>query len=125
MAYTYIPIDPLRVRIKESTSCDSLNYFYSFPDQAVRLAIGEFNASGQLSFGPLSTGYEGRQYQVILDYISVDVAELYVKSDLIVESDTNYVSFGEAIMSSSKNIEVVDFLKVVILPAADKNRYDI
>ena len=80
--YSYIPIDPLPIFIERGRSCGEAGKFSdlleSLPDQAVRLAIGEFDASGSLTFGPVAIGVEGRSYQVILDYISVDASQLPV-----------------------------------------------
>ncbi len=89
-AYSYIPIDPLPVFTGKGYSCrtDTSKFkklLECLPDQAVRLAIGEYDVNGSLSFGPATTGYKNKSYQVILDYISVDVAQLpvYVEKSFV------------------------------------------
>lgn len=53
----------------------------SLPDNAVRMAIKEYDAKGKLSFGASSVGSEGHRYQVVLDYINVDSTNIkfYIK----------------------------------------------
>lgn len=79
--YSYIPLDPLPVATRKGNSCakkdaefkDLLN---ALPDNAVRIAIGQYNKNGSLSFGPVQIGVENGNYQVILDYINVDTTRL-------------------------------------------------
>lgn len=88
-SYSYIPFDPLPVQTLLGASCTpdadekmlkSIDKVVlrdireSFPDQTVRLAVAEFDASGGLSFGPATVGYEGNSYQVIIDYVNSDTA---------------------------------------------------
>ena len=48
------------------------------PDQAVRLAIGEYENSGNINYGPVTASTKNRTYEVVLDYISADVVQLPV-----------------------------------------------
>lgn len=97
--YSYIPIDPLPIFTGKAPSCQEKDQYkellQSLPDQAVRLAVGEFDMTGSLTFGPASIGVEGRSYQVVLDYISVDVGQLPVFAKVqVVQSfeDDNSIS---------------------------------
>ena len=100
--YTYIPLDPLPVQTRPGRTCRydeatgglAKGYKYkdlldALPDNAVRMAIKEYDAKGKLSFGASSLGVEGRRYQVILDYINVDSTNIRfyikVKGDEILE----------------------------------------
>ena len=48
----------------------------SLPDNAVRIAVKEYDAKGKLAYGASSVGSEGKRYQVILDYINVDATNI-------------------------------------------------
>jgi hypothetical protein len=50
----------------------------SLPDQAVRIAVGQYDASGTLVYGPAKVGAKGQSYQIVLDYISVDATNVPV-----------------------------------------------
>lgn len=84
-SYTYIPLDPLPVNTEPGRSCidnPSGNIYKdlldALPDQAVRIAVGQYDASGSISFGPVKVGVSDGVYQVVLDYISVDTASVPV-----------------------------------------------
>jgi hypothetical protein len=49
----------------------------ALPDNAVRIAVASLDKSGQVSFGPVQIGTSGNSYQVVLDYINVDTANIY------------------------------------------------
>jgi hypothetical protein len=82
--FSYIPIDPLPVSFIEGWSCydDSrkairpdrkyLPVLDALPDNAVRIAIKEYDVRGKISLAAGSLGTEGKRYQVVLDYINVD-----------------------------------------------------
>ncbi|VEL97261.1 hypothetical protein ALT761_02262 [Alteromonas sp. 76-1] len=89
-SFSYIPFDPLPVQVAYQDHCSSDSYpaflgdsvkakiqdlKISFPDQTVRLAVGEFTSSGGLSFGSTTIGYEGNTYQVVIDYMNTDTVE--------------------------------------------------
>ncbi len=85
-SYSYIPLDPLPVKTRPGTSCKEdkdvkpnfKDLLDSLPDQAVRIAVGQYDASGTLVYGPVKVGTAGRSYQIVLDYISVDAANVPV-----------------------------------------------
>jgi len=99
-SFSYIPVDPLPIiqapgsNCPGTGKCDYFDLLSSLPNQAVRFAVGESNSSGTVTFGPSTIGIEGRSYEVILDYISVDMAILpvYVKA---------FVKEGLAIIDSA------------------------
>jgi hypothetical protein len=82
-SYSYIPLDPLAVITIPGTSCTNQDSKYkelldSLPDQSVRLAVGKFDASGALVYGPVQATVSTGVYQVVLDYISVDTSNVAV-----------------------------------------------
>jgi len=77
-AYGYRPLDPLSAKLQHQprtpvTNCRILELF---PDETVRLAIGQFDTSGNLSYGVAKAGYVGNRYSVVLDYIKSDTLSL-------------------------------------------------
>jgi hypothetical protein len=83
--FTYIPLDPLPVFTQRGEGCywrsdeEGVSFkplLQSLPDNAVRVAIRAYNAKGSASFGASSLGLENQRYQVILDYINVDVSNI-------------------------------------------------
>ncbi|QDG40092.1 hypothetical protein FJN14_17165 [Alteromonas mediterranea] len=84
--YSYVPIDPLPVKVTEPYMCNApIPSYYgdglervisrlqtAFPDQTVRLAVGEITASGGVNYGSTTIGVEGSTYQVIIDYMASD-----------------------------------------------------
>ncbi|NNG41607.1 hypothetical protein HJP15_01400 [Pseudoalteromonas sp. NEC-BIFX-2020_002] len=89
-SYSYIPFDPLPVQTLLGASCSPSeeeklfksirqpvlrDLRHAFPDQTVRLAVAEFTANGGLSFGPSTVGFEGKSYQVIIDYANTDTVK--------------------------------------------------
>ena len=83
--FTYVPLDPLPVISKPGLGCkvdssQEIDYepvLRALPDNAVRIAVASLDVSGQLSFGPVRIGTSGNSYQVVLDYINVDTANIY------------------------------------------------
>lgn len=76
----YQPIDPIQVHIdKQSDSLKTNQFLIAFPNEATRLAIGEINQQGTISFGPFSIAKAGRSYSVILDYIKYTTTNLPVE----------------------------------------------
>lgn len=78
--YGYHPIDPLPVEIKLEGQAKLTNkhLLNALPDETMRIAIGEFNSKGGLTFGTASTGVEGNNYIVVLDYIKFSTNPLPV-----------------------------------------------
>ena len=96
-SYSYIPLDPLPVTISRGVNCDNDNTLFKpildcLPDQAVRIAVGQYEASGTIVFGPAKVGSQGNSYLIILDYISVDAANVpvYIERTLADYSDIVY-----------------------------------
>ncbi|MFZ1431024.1 MAG: hypothetical protein WAS21_30210 [Geminicoccaceae bacterium] len=79
-SYTYVPLDPLPVSSQPGNSCAVGQSFKdtlaSLPDNAVRIAVGKYDSTGKLSFGPAQIGVNGNDYQVVLDYINADVTTI-------------------------------------------------
>lgn len=87
-SFGYQPLDPLPVDVilrdknyKDSTILLPYNtrLMNSLPDETMRLAIGEIDASSNISFGTAKLGYERRSYVVILDYIKFDTKSFPTK----------------------------------------------
>lgn len=74
-SYGYTPIDPLPVEVARSAT-QPLDLL---PDTTMRLAIGSFDASGNITYGPVKVGTESNSYRVILDYIEVTTMSIPVK----------------------------------------------
>lgn len=86
--FTYVPLDPLPVQILPGDACvysegrasNQLKpVLQALPDNAVRVAIRQLNATGSATLGPATVGASGNQYQVILDYINADVVNVPVR----------------------------------------------
>lgn len=84
--YAYIPLDPLPVvsvpDVNRGCAPDApvsrwQPILEALPDNAVRVAVGSFDASGTVTFGPVQIGTKGNNYQVVLDYINVDTSNVY------------------------------------------------
>jgi hypothetical protein len=84
-AYGYRPLDPLSAKLQHDvakvpvTNCRILELF---PDETVRLAIGEYDVNGNVSYGPAKAGYQGNRYRVVLDYIKSDTRSLSATTGL-------------------------------------------
>lgn len=81
-SYGYTPIDPLpvEVSIPQSTSAvTSAKILDMLPDETVRLAIGQFDSDGGITFGPAKVGVKGGSYVVVLDYIKFDTKSFGVE----------------------------------------------
>jgi len=79
--YSYVPLDPLPVAIKLCNSSERSEkppVLDTLPDQTVRIAVGSYDRSGKLSFGPVSAGVAGHSYQIVLDYIASDTTSISV-----------------------------------------------
>lgn len=78
--YSYVPLDPLPVKVVDGPNCGAGrprgSLLASLPDNAVRIAVRQVSGSGSLGFGPAQLGYQGNSYEVVLDYINADVANL-------------------------------------------------
>ncbi|RIV21634.1 hypothetical protein DYU11_19760 [Fibrisoma montanum] len=80
--YGYTPIDPLPVEVlspQAVTTVNSSKILDALPDETVRLAIGQFDSEGGLTFGPAKIGVKGGSYVVVLDYIKFDTKSFGVE----------------------------------------------
>ena len=93
--FKYIPLDPLPVSIQNACSDFDASakafrikpgfrlsaILDSLPDNAVRMAVKQYDSNGKLSFGVGSIGVEGKRYQVVLDYVNADTSNIrfYIK----------------------------------------------
>lgn len=79
--YGYHPIDPLPVEIDNwgDSGLTNERILNSLPDETMRLAIGELQGNGGITFGPAQAGYEGNSYVVVLDYIKFNTNPLGVQ----------------------------------------------
>jgi hypothetical protein len=87
-SFGYQPLDPLPVEVllNQGSSNDTIRrlpyntrVMNSLPDETMRLAIGEIDASSNISFGTAKLGYAGNSYVVILDYIKFDTKSFPTK----------------------------------------------
>lgn len=85
--YTYVPIDPFAVQTVPGDSCNESGkhniekygtLLESLPDNAVRMLIERFNASGSVTYGPAKLGTKGESYRVTVDYINADTINVQV-----------------------------------------------
>jgi hypothetical protein len=72
--YGYSPIDPLPVQINSSdvSRVSNADILKALPDETMRIAVGTFDASGGITFGPATLSGAQRDYLVVLDYIKFD-----------------------------------------------------
>lgn len=77
------------------------------PDNAVRIAVRKLSGTGSMSFGPAQLGYQGNSYQVVLDYINADVAN---------------IRFARAGLTHEKGIQTTAFVRLdeAAAPAASE-----
>lgn len=107
-AHTYIPLDPLPVSSRYGDSCpdnavpdDWIDLPEALPDHAVRMAVGQYDSTGNISFGPATVTQKNKSYEVVLDYISVDAVphevwvQRYWRSDA--DAEGNYVDIFESV----------------------------
>lgn len=85
-SYGYTPLDPLPA-FADDDYFKSDNYWKLgvFPDETMRLAVGEVNADGSISYGVARFGTKNTTYKVILDYTKADTKPL----NFIVRPDKN------------------------------------
>lgn len=85
--YTYVPIDPFAVQTVPGDSCKDTpqekaktygTLLQSLPDNAVRMLIERFNASGSVTYGAAKLGAKGESYRVTVDYINADTINVRV-----------------------------------------------
>ncbi|WP_124453894.1 hypothetical protein [Burkholderia sp. Bp8992] len=77
----YQPLDPAPVAVrpiggKTAKPEDILN---ALPDETMRLAIGQIDTNGNVTYGPVSMSVENGRYVVTVDYIKSNTYPLFVK----------------------------------------------
>lgn len=77
--YGYTPLDPLPVIIP--AGAQTTDVLKALPDETMRLAIGQFERGGKITYGPASLGYSGNSYVIILDYIKYTTKSFGVVKD--------------------------------------------
>ncbi len=131
-SYSYIPLDPLPVFQRGGNSCGEYRSIAhinieskfkdlaaSLPDQAVRLAIGSYDITGNLKFGPSTVGYKGESYQVVLDYINVDATQLPVYVKRVITSGPNT---GKSVSIYADSIKATTRYQVSYAPRPDSSQ---
>lgn len=82
--YTYVPIDPFPVETVSGEGCagastkPQASLLASLPDNAVRMMVEQFDASGKVTYGPAVLGAKGESYRVTVDYINADTINVPV-----------------------------------------------
>lgn len=71
-SYGYHPIDPLPVRLKAEAPPSNAKILDALPDETMRIAIGQIQANGGITFGPAKAGVAGNSYVVVLDYVKFE-----------------------------------------------------
>jgi hypothetical protein len=76
--YGYRPLDPLTAKLEhsEKTPVTNCRILELLPDETMRLAIGQVDISGNISYGLAKAGVQGNRYVVILDFIKSDTKTL-------------------------------------------------
>jgi hypothetical protein len=75
LSYGYHPIDPLPVRLKYEAPPNTLTnakILDALPDETMRIAIGQIQGNGGITFGPAKAGVAGNSYVVVLDYVKFE-----------------------------------------------------
>lgn len=107
-AFTYIPLDPLPV---EPVACAAgtvppANPLDAFPDNAVRVAIRNLSVRADATLGPVAIGTSGNRYQVVLDYINVDTANIRFAIGARQAAGDNLVPIGSATLAPGTELTV-------------------
>ena len=128
-SYGYTPIDPLPINYDRSDE-DVLS---SLPDITMRLAVGSFDISGNISYGPVKTGVAGSRYQIVMDYIQYTTLSIPVTVKDITKPGAKKKEFTVDILadedaaSADKNIPVYVGigLRLIANVTALKNNVDL
>lgn len=78
-SYGYTPLDPLPVTVKAAGVITNARLLKALPDDTMRLAIGQFDGSANVSYGPAKLGVAGNTYVVVIDYIKSDTRSFGVR----------------------------------------------
>lgn len=82
--YTYIPIDPFPVDVRQDKTCPIkaadglLNLLASLPDNAVRMLVERFDSKGNVTYGASKGGVKNESYRITVDYINADTINVPV-----------------------------------------------
>ncbi|PSL44636.1 hypothetical protein CLV51_1058 [Chitinophaga niastensis] len=109
----YQPLDPLPVyevvlnaagdtigkgpKIGQIPKVENIKIMATLPDETMRLAIGQVNKTGSISFGATSIGYKDSNYIIVLDYIKFDTKSL---TALIKQDDTGNITDFKSITTN-------------------------
>jgi hypothetical protein len=81
----YYPIDPIPIELEANQvfadQIDNKFILAALPDETMRLAVGSYNVSGGVSYGPASSSYSKGEYVVILDYTKCTTVPVYALAD--------------------------------------------
>lgn len=113
-AYGYHPLDPLPVTLTGSSAANVTKVLKALPDETMRLAIGEKQANGTVTFGTAKTGYAGSRYVVILDYM-----KFTTKSFGVNLTKENNVTKATLTTGANPSVVVPVYLGVGLRLAAD------
>ncbi len=83
-AFGYTPLDPIPTAMTVTPAGkqpSNINILEPMGDEVMRIAIGSFDASGKLSFGPVGASAANSRYVVILDYGKTVTQPIYIKKD--------------------------------------------
>jgi hypothetical protein len=105
-SYGYTPLDPLPITMDPSIA----NPLDVLPDTTMRLAIGEFDADGSITYGPVKLGTAGNDYTVVVDYIQYTTKSIPVKLQIVKNSS------GEPTTRVSISTSPVDNADITIVP---------
>lgn len=106
--YGYHPLDPLPIKVEylnEDQPISNIRILNALPDETMRLAIGQVNSQGGVTFSSASVGYEGSSYVVILDYIKFNTNSFGVKLDT--SGTDRYGKELKASLTNSDNPDVI------------------
>ncbi|MCK4563803.1 MAG: hypothetical protein KAU94_03915 [Verrucomicrobia bacterium] len=77
----YYPIDPIPIQMAASAAfsnqIDNALILTALPDESMRLAVGSYNVSGGITYGPAGASYSKGEYVVILDYTKCTTVPVY------------------------------------------------
>ena len=122
--FTYIPLDLLPVITLPGIACEYSGSIFdttlhpgfayaallkALPDNAVRIAVKEYDIKGNLSYAGSSVGTEGKRYQVILDYINVDSSNIRF-----------YIKTKRTDVPGPKGLEILDVNRIDIFSEAPR-----
>jgi hypothetical protein len=91
--YTYVPVDPFAIDMTALTNqiLNGTNLLQMLPDNAVRVSVAQFDANGEVRYGPGAASAKGGSYKITVDYINADTITfpVYITKSLTVRSNLN------------------------------------